>query len=107
VAAHGRGRQRSAGAAEQLPAARAERPTIEVVDTQGGDPPTDLLSHICRQRPPAATAGLHRQGLIDRRNLLTSCSTFINFTVAEARIIAATSACGRERQKPGTISCVN
>jgi hypothetical protein len=25
-----------------------------VVDTQGSDPPTDLLSHICRQRPPPA-----------------------------------------------------
>ena len=35
VAAHGRGRQRAAGAAEQLPAERAERPAIEVVDTQG------------------------------------------------------------------------
>ncbi len=35
VAAHGRGRQRAAGAAEQLPAARTERPAIEVVDTQG------------------------------------------------------------------------
>jgi hypothetical protein len=54
VAAHGRGRQRAAGAAEQLPAARTERPAIEVVDTQGGDPPADLLSHICRQRPPTA-----------------------------------------------------
>ena len=54
VAAHGRGRQRPAGAAEQLPAARTERPAIEVVDTQGADPPTDLLSHICRQRPPTA-----------------------------------------------------
>jgi hypothetical protein len=35
VAAHGGGRQRSASAAEQLSAARAERPAIEVVDTQG------------------------------------------------------------------------
>src|ERR1700733_774651 len=35
MAAHGRGRQRTAGAAEQLSAARAERPAIEVVDTQG------------------------------------------------------------------------
>jgi hypothetical protein len=32
VAAHGCGRQRSAGAAEQLPAARTERPAIEVMD---------------------------------------------------------------------------
>ena len=54
VAAHGRGRQGATGAAEQLPAARTERPAIEVVDTQGGDPPADLLSHICRQRPPTA-----------------------------------------------------
>jgi hypothetical protein len=38
VAAHGRGRQRAAGGAKQLPAARTERPAIEVVDTQGGDP---------------------------------------------------------------------
>ena len=59
VAAHGRGRQRAAGAAEQLPAARTERPAIEVMDTQGADPPTDLLSQICRQRPPTATAGLY------------------------------------------------
>src|ERR1700730_4023668 len=36
VAAHGRGRQGATGAAEQLPAARTERPAIEVVDTQGG-----------------------------------------------------------------------
>ena len=35
VAAHGRGRQRAAGAAEQLPAARTERPAIEVMDAHG------------------------------------------------------------------------
>jgi hypothetical protein len=32
VAAHGRGRQWAPGAAEQLPAARTERPAIEVMD---------------------------------------------------------------------------
>jgi hypothetical protein len=32
VAAHGRARQWAAGAAEQLPAARTERPAIEVMD---------------------------------------------------------------------------
>jgi hypothetical protein len=35
VAAHGRRRQRPAGAAEQLPAARTERAAIEVVNAQG------------------------------------------------------------------------
>ena len=36
VAAHGRRRQRAAGAAEQPSAARTERPAVEVMDAQGG-----------------------------------------------------------------------
>jgi hypothetical protein len=49
MAAHGRGRQRPAGAAEQSPAARAERPAVEVMDTHArssnrSQPVTDLSS---------------------------------------------------------------
>jgi hypothetical protein len=57
MAAHGRGRKRAAGAAEQLAAPRAKRPAIEVMDTHEADPSTGLLSQICRQRPPTAPAG--------------------------------------------------
>ena len=46
VAAHGRGRQQAAGAAEQLPAARTERPAIEVMD-----------AHALKLRPILACHG--------------------------------------------------
>src|SRR6202042_1083939 len=69
MAAHGRGRQRTAGAAEQLSAARAERPAIEVVDTQGGilRPTfchTSVVSVHLRRLPDRLRRGEDRSGFI-------------------------------------------
>ena len=55
MAGHGRGGQRSAGAAEHLPAAWTQRSAIEVMDAHPPDPPTGLIGLACHR----SVVGVH------------------------------------------------
>jgi hypothetical protein len=111
MTAHGGGRERAASAAEQFSAARTERPAIEMMNTHGVDPLTDLLSHISRLRPLTAPKGLYSRRLTDDATFLLIRATVDLTARASAPRVGEGERSPSQlpssfQPAPGTFSCV-